>query len=80
MIDWDALARPTLRGLVRYDPGASRDSLRQEHHLAQLEPLNWNEDRFEPPREVLEAAAAEVVEAALDPERVFGDFRDGLAQ
>ena len=34
VIDWDALARPTLRGLVRYDPGPSRDSLRQEHHLA----------------------------------------------
>ena len=80
MIDWDALARPTLRGLVRYDPGASRDSLRQEHHLAQLEPLNWNEDRFEPPREVLEAAAAEVFNAALYPERLFADFRDGLAQ
>ena len=80
MIDWDALARPTLRGLVRYDPGASRDSLRQEHHLAQLEPLNWNEDRFEPPREVLEAAAADVYNAALYPERLFADFRDGLAQ
>ena len=29
VIDWDALARPTLRGLVRYDPGQSRDSLRR---------------------------------------------------
>jgi histidinol-phosphate aminotransferase len=79
MIDWDALARPTLRGLVRYDPGPSRDALRAEHQLAQLEPLNWNEDRFEPPREVLEAAAAEVFNAALYPERLFADFRDGLA-
>ena len=79
MIDWDALARPSLRGLVRYDPGPSRDALKQEHHLAQLEPLNWNEDRFEPPREVLEAAAAEVFNAALYPERLFADFRDALA-
>jgi histidinol-phosphate aminotransferase len=80
VIDWEALARPSLRGLVRYEPGPSRDSLKAEHHLAQLEPLNWNEDRFEPPREVLEAAAAEVFNAALYPERLFADFRDGLAR
>src|SRR4029077_12528716 len=68
-----------LRGLVRYDPGPSRDSLKAEHQLAELEPLNWNEDRFEPPREVLEAAAAEGFNAALSPARLFADFRDGLA-
>ena len=79
MIDWDALARPSLRGLVRYDPGPSRDDLKAEHGLAELEPLNWNEDRFEPPRRVLEAAAAEVFNAALYPERLFADFRVGLA-
>ena len=45
----------------------------------QLEPLHWNEDRFEPPRRVLEAAAAEVFNAALYPERLFADFRDGVA-
>jgi histidinol-phosphate aminotransferase len=80
VIDWDALARPSLRGLVRYDPGPSRDALKAEHGLAQLEPLNWNEDRFEPPRQVLEAAAAEVFNAALYPERLFADFRAGLAR
>jgi histidinol-phosphate aminotransferase len=79
VIDWDALARPSLRGLVRYDPGPSRDALKAEHGLAELEPLNWNEDRFEPPRWVLEAAAAEVFNAALYPERLFADFRAGLA-
>ena len=79
VIDWDALARPSLRGLVRYDPGPSRDDLKAEHGLAELEPLNWNEDRFEPPRRVLEAAAAEVFNAALYPERLFADFRVGLA-
>ena len=79
MIDWDALARPSLRGLVRYDPGPSRDALKAEHGLTELEPLNWNEDRFEPPRRVLEAAAAEVFNAALYPERLFADFRAGLA-
>ena len=79
MIDWDALARPSLRGLVRYDPGESRDSLKARHGLSALEPLNWNEDRFEPPRHVLEAAAAEVFNAALYPEHLFADFRSGLA-
>ena len=28
MTDWDGLARPSLRGLERYDPGASRDELK----------------------------------------------------
>jgi histidinol-phosphate aminotransferase len=79
VIDWDALARPSLRDLVRYDPGPSRDALRAEHGLEQLEPLNWNEDRFEPPEGVLEAAAAEVFNAALYPERLFADFRNGVA-
>jgi histidinol-phosphate aminotransferase len=79
MIDWDALAKPSLNGLVRYDPGKSRDSLKAELGLDALEPLHWNEDRFEPPRRVLEAAAAEVFNAALYPEHLFADFRDGLS-
>jgi histidinol-phosphate aminotransferase len=79
VIDWDALARPSLRGLVRYDPGQSRDSIRAQLGLDALEPLHWNEDRFEPPRRVLEAAAAEVFNAALYPEHLFADFRDGLS-
>ena len=80
MIDWDALARPSLQGLVRYDPGPSRDALKARHGLSELEPLNWNEDRFEPPQGVLEAAAAEVFNAALYPERLFADFRAGLSR
>ncbi|MGN6378866.1 MAG: pyridoxal phosphate-dependent aminotransferase [Gaiellales bacterium] len=80
MTDWDRLARPALRGLVRYDPGPSRDSLRAEHGLDALEPLNWNEDRFGPPDGVLEAAAAEVRNAALYPERAYADFRDAVAE
>ncbi len=80
VIDWDALARPSLRGLVRYDPGQSRDSIRAQLGLDALEPLHWNEDRFEPPRHVLEAAAAEVFNAALYPEHLFADFREGLSR
>jgi len=77
--DWDALARPSLRGLERYDPGLSRDALRERHGLDQLEPLNWNEDRFGPPEEVLAAARAEIGNVALYPERAYADFRDAVA-
>jgi histidinol-phosphate aminotransferase len=77
--DWDALARPSLRGLERYDPGPSRDALRERHGLDQLEPLNWNEDRFGPPEEVLAAARAEIGNVALYPERAYADFRDAVA-
>jgi histidinol-phosphate aminotransferase len=80
VIDWDALARPSLRGLVRYDPGQSRDAIKSQLGLDALEPLHWNEDRFEPPRRVLEAAAAEVFNAALYPEHLFADFREGLSR
>ena len=60
MTDWDRLARPSLRGLERYDPGDTRDELKERHGLAELEPLNWNEDLFGPPQEALDAAAAEL--------------------
>lgn len=79
MTDWDALARPSLRGLERYDPGLSRDALRERHGLDELEPLNWNEDRFGPPGEVLAAARAEIGNVALYPERAYADFRDAVA-
>jgi histidinol-phosphate aminotransferase len=77
--DWDRLARPSLAGLERYDPGPTRDQLKQEHGLPELEPLNWNEDLFGPPAYVLEAAAAELRNAAFYPERAFADFRDAVA-
>ncbi len=80
MTDWQAIARPSLRGLTRYDPGESRDALRARLGLEQLEPLNWNEDRFGPPAEVIEAAAAELPNVALYPERLYADFRDAVAR
>ena len=67
MTDWEALARPSLHGLERYDPGPSRDQMKERHGLAELEPLNWNEDLFGPPAEALEAAAAELDEGRLLP-------------
>lgn len=80
MTDWDAIARPSLRGLKRYDPGETRDALRARLGLDHLEPLNWNEDRFGPPPEVLTAAAAELDNVALYPERLYADFRDAVAR
>lgn len=79
MTDWERLARPSLRGLARYDPGPSRDDLRARHGLAELAPLNWNEDLFGPPRPALDAAADELRRASLYPERAFADFRDAVA-
>src|SRR5205085_5551602 len=79
MTDWDRLARPSLRGLERYDPGPTRDALRAQHGLEALEPLNWNEDRFGPPQAALDAAAAELRNAPLYPERAYADFREAVA-
>jgi histidinol-phosphate aminotransferase len=78
--NWERLARPSLRGLQRYDPGPTRDALRQQHGLEELEPLNWNEDLFGPPSYVLEAATAELRNAQFYPERAYADFRDRLGE
>jgi histidinol-phosphate aminotransferase len=79
VIDWEARARPTLRGLERYDPGPSRDTLRDRHGLSELDPLHWNEDLFGPPEHVLEAASEAVAKANFYPERAYADFREALA-
>jgi histidinol-phosphate aminotransferase len=79
VIDWEQRARPTLRGLERYDPGPSRDALREQHGLPALDPLHWNEDLFGPPPHVLEAAAEAVAKANFYPERAYADFREALA-
>jgi histidinol-phosphate aminotransferase len=79
VIDWEGRARPTLRGLERYDPGPSRDALRERHGLAELDPLHWNEDLFGPPAHVLEAAGTAVARANFYPERAYADFREALA-
>lgn len=79
-VDWAALARPSLAGLEPYDPGATRDELAARHGLDALHPLNWNEDLFGPPEEVLAAARAEVGRAPLYPERAYADFRAAVAE
>jgi histidinol-phosphate aminotransferase len=79
VIDWDSRARPALRALTRYDPGPSRDALRERHGLDVLDPLHWNEDLFGPPEHVLAAASEAVAQANLYPERAFADFREALA-
>jgi histidinol-phosphate aminotransferase len=79
-VDWAALARPSLAGLEPYDPGPTRDELAERHGLDALHPLNWNEDLFGPPEEVLAAARAEVDRAPLYPERAYADFRAAVAE
>ena len=64
MTDWTRLARPSLRDLTPYHPGLTRDELKERLGLDHLEPLNWNEDLFGPPQDVLDAAAAELRNAA----------------
>jgi histidinol-phosphate aminotransferase len=79
MTDWKRLARPSLRDLTPYHPGATRDELKARLGLDHLEPLNWNEDLFGPPQEVLDAAAAELRNAPFYPERAYADFRAAAA-
>jgi histidinol-phosphate aminotransferase len=79
MTDWERLARPSLRGLTPYHPGATRDELKERLGLDHLEPLNWNEDLFGPPQEMLDAARAELENAPFYPERAYADFRDAAA-
>ncbi len=80
MTDWKRLARPSLRDLTPYHPGLTRDELKDRLGLETLEPLNWNEDLFGPPREVLDAAAVELQNAPFYPERAYADFRDAAAR
>ena len=79
MTDWKRLARPSLRDLTPYHPGLTRDELKERLGLDHLEPLNWNEDLFGPAQDVLDAAAAELRNAAFYPERAYADFRDAAA-
>jgi histidinol-phosphate aminotransferase len=80
MTDWKRIARPSLRDLTPYHPGLTRDELKERLGLDHIEPLNWNEDLFGPPQEVLDAAAAEIQNAPFYPERAYADFRDAAAE
>ena len=74
MTDWTRIARPSLAELTPYHPGLTRDELKEQLGLDELEPLNWNEDLFGPSQVVLDAAAAELRNAAFYPERAYADF------
>jgi histidinol-phosphate/aromatic aminotransferase/cobyric acid decarboxylase-like protein len=65
--DWSRIARPSLAGIEPYDPGETRDEVKDRLGLTDLVPLNWNEDLFGPPQHVLDAAAAEIARAPLYP-------------
>jgi histidinol-phosphate aminotransferase len=78
--DWSRIARPSLAGIEPYDPGETRDEVKDRLGLTDLVPLNWNEDLFGPPQHVLDAAAAEIARAPLYPERAYADFRAAVAE
>jgi histidinol-phosphate aminotransferase len=76
---WADLVKPSLHGLEPYRPGVSVAALRERHGLDEVVKLNWNEGLFGPFPGVLEAAAAELENAWMYPERAYSDFRDALA-
>jgi histidinol-phosphate aminotransferase len=76
---WAELVKPSLHGLEPYRPGESVAELRTRHGLREVVKLNWNEDLFGPLPGVLEAAAAELENAWMYPERAYSDLRDALA-
>jgi histidinol-phosphate aminotransferase len=76
---WADLVKPSLHGLEPYRPGESVAELRERHGLAEVVKLNWNEGLFGAFPGVLEAAAAELENAWMYPERAYSDLRDALA-
>ena len=76
---WADLVKPSLHGLEPYRPGESVHELRERHGLDEVVKLNWNEGLFGPLPGVLEAAAAELENAWMYPERAYSDLREALA-
>jgi histidinol-phosphate aminotransferase len=76
---WADVVKPSLLGLEPYRPGESVAELRERHGLDEVIKLNWNEGLFGPLPGVLEAAAAELENAWLYPERAYSLFRDALS-
>jgi histidinol-phosphate aminotransferase len=76
---WADLVKPSLLGLDPYRPGESVQELRERHGLEEVVKLNWNEGLFGPFPGVLEAAAAELENAWMYPERAYNDLREAVA-
>jgi histidinol-phosphate aminotransferase len=76
---WADLVKPSLLGLDPYRPGESVQELRERHGLEEVVKLNWNEGLFGPFPGVLEAAAAELENAWMYPERAYSVLREAVA-
>jgi histidinol-phosphate aminotransferase len=76
---WADLVKPSLHGLEPYRPGESVQELRERHGLDEVVKLNWNEGLFGPLAGVLDAAAAELENSWMYPERAYSDLREALA-
>ena len=79
MTDWSALVKPSLVGVLPYDPGESVSQLRARYGLDRVWKLNWNEDLFGPLDGVLDAAAAELANTWMYPEQTYADLRRAVA-
>jgi histidinol-phosphate aminotransferase len=77
--DWARLVKPSLVGVAPYDPGESLSELKARFGLDELVKLNWNEGLFGPVPGALEAAASELENAWMYPERAYSDFREAVA-
>ena len=53
--DWSGLVKPSLVGVLPYDPGESVSQLMARYGLDRVWKLNWNEDLFGPLDGVLDA-------------------------
>ncbi len=58
------LVRPTLQGVVEYDPGPSVADIEARYGVEGMVKLNWNEDLFGLLPGVHDAVVAELEEAA----------------
>ena len=79
MTDWSGLVKPSLVGVLPYDPGESVSQLRARYGLDRVWKLNWNEDLFGPLDGVLDAAAAELANTWMYPEQTYADLRRAVA-
>jgi histidinol-phosphate aminotransferase len=77
--DWSHLVKPSLVGIAPYEPGESVGELRERYGLEEVLKLNWNEGLFGPAPGVLDAAAEELANAWMYPERAYADLRDAVA-
>jgi len=77
---WKDLVRSSLHGIEPYQPGPSLTELKERYGVDEIVKLNWNEGLFGPFPGALAAAAAELENAWMYPERAFSDLREAVCR